>query len=126
MPHPVAAVRLSELLGCAARKNHNKHADKQASEEKKEHVPADANSPAETRVRRVTRCKVAPLVEDSKSYPAIYKPFEFGFLVYIIYPLYLPYYLWRTRRFVGLLFFIAFVVLFCLGSLAQALSRAAS
>ena len=61
------------------------------------------------------------LVEDSKSYPSIYKPFEFGFLVYVLSPLYLPYYLWRTRRFLGLLLLVGFVVLYYLGSLAQVL-----
>jgi len=66
------------------------------------------------------------LVEDSKSYPAIYKPFEFGFLVYVLSPLYLPYYLWRTRRFWGLLLLVGFVVLYYLGSLAQVLLAAES
>ena len=66
------------------------------------------------------------LVEDSKSFPAIYKPFEFGFLVYVVAPLYLPYYLWLTRRFWGLLLLVGFVVLYCLGSLAQVLLAAES
>jgi hypothetical protein len=66
------------------------------------------------------------LVEDSKSFPVIYKPFEFGFLVYLAAPFYLPYYLWRTRRFGGLLLLVGFVVLYYLGSLAQLLLAAES
>ena len=66
------------------------------------------------------------VVEDSKSFPAIYKPFEFGFLVYIVTPLYLSYYLWRTRRFGGLSLLVGFVVLYWLGSLAKLLLAAES
>ena len=66
------------------------------------------------------------LVEDSKSFPAIYRPFEFGFLVYLLFPLYLSYYLWRTRRFVGLLLLAGLLALFLLGSLAQILGETVS
>lgn len=66
------------------------------------------------------------LVEDSKSYPAIYKPFEYGFLVFVLWLPYLPYYLWRTRRFSGLLFLAGLVVLYFLGYLAQLAIYAAS
>jgi hypothetical protein len=58
------------------------------------------------------------MVEDSKSYPAIYKPFEYGFLVLMLWMPYLPYYLWRTRRSQGLLLLAGFVVLYFLGFLA--------
>jgi len=66
------------------------------------------------------------LVEDSKSFPAIYKPFEFGFLAYVVAPLYLPYYLWQTRRFRGILLLLGFAILYYLASLAQLLLVAES
>jgi len=59
------------------------------------------------------------VVEDSKSHPDVYKPFEFGFLVLMWAIPYLPYYLWHTRRFRGLLMLLGFVVLFALGSLTR-------
>lgn len=55
--------------------------------------------------------------EDSKSYPQIYKPFEYGFLLFILWLPYLPYYLWRTRRAPGLLLLAGFVLLYMLGFL---------
>ena len=66
------------------------------------------------------------LVEDSKSYPAIYKPFEFGFLAYVVAPIYLPYYLWQARRVWGILLLLGFAVLYYLASLAQLLFAADS
>jgi hypothetical protein len=66
------------------------------------------------------------LVEDSRSYPTIYKPFEYGFLVYILAPVYLPYYCWRTRRFSGLLLLTGLIALYILGSLGQVLPQLAS
>jgi len=59
------------------------------------------------------------VVEDSKSYPDVYKPFEFGFLVLMGYIPYLPYYLWHTRGFRGLLLLLGIVVLFGLSFLTQ-------
>jgi hypothetical protein len=59
------------------------------------------------------------VVEDSKSYPVIYRPFEYGFLVFVLWLPYLPYYLWRTRRFSGMLLLAGLVVLYCLGYLVQ-------
>jgi hypothetical protein len=59
------------------------------------------------------------VVEDSRAYPSIQKPFEYGFLVFMLALPYLPYYLWRTRRFQGLLLLAAFVTLYFLGYLAQ-------
>lgn len=35
--------------------------------------------------------------EDSKTYPNIYRPFEYGYLVFIFYIPYIPYYLIKTR-----------------------------
>ena len=59
------------------------------------------------------------LVEDSKTQPDIEKPFEFGFLVLIWAVPYLPYYLWRTRRFKGVGLLIGLVLLYFLGFLGQ-------
>jgi len=54
--------------------------------------------------------------EDSKNYPEIYKPFEFGFLVFIFYIPYIPYYLIKTRGAIkGILYLIGFVLLFQIG-----------
>ena len=59
------------------------------------------------------------VVEDSKGYPSIYKPFDFGFLAFVFAVPYLPYYLWRTRRFKGLLFLAGLAVLYLLGHLTK-------
>ncbi len=59
------------------------------------------------------------IVEDSRAYPDINKPFEFDFLVFIWAIPYLPYYLWHTRRLKGLLFLAGFVALYFLGYFAQ-------
>lgn len=59
------------------------------------------------------------VVEDSKAFPAIQKPFEYGFLVFLFALPYLPYYLWCTRRAHGLLMLAGFVGLYCLGYLAE-------
>lgn len=59
------------------------------------------------------------VVEDSKAQPGIEKPFEFGFLVFIWAIPYLPYYLWRTRRFKGVGMLIGLVLLYFLGFLGQ-------
>ncbi|MGC1172846.1 hypothetical protein [Polaromonas sp.] len=66
------------------------------------------------------------IIEDSKAFPAIQKPFEYGFLVFMLALPYLPYYLWRTRRAYGLLMLAGFVALYCLGYLAQLAIYAAS
>ncbi len=59
------------------------------------------------------------VVEDSKAQSNIEKPFEFGFLVFIWAVPYLPYYLWRTRRWSGMRLLTALVVLYFLGYLGQ-------
>lgn len=59
------------------------------------------------------------VVEDSKAQPGIEKPFEFEFLVFIWAIPYLPYYLWRTRRWNGIGLLAAFVLLYFLGYLGQ-------
>ena len=49
---------------------------------------------------------------DSKDYPRIYRPFEYGYLVLLFWIPYLPYYLWRTRRAAGLLLLAGLVTLY--------------
>lgn len=66
------------------------------------------------------------IIEDSKAFPAIQKPFEYGFLVFMLALPYLPYYLWRTRRAYGLLMLVGFVALYGLGYLAQLVIYAVS
>ena len=56
---------------------------------------------------------------DSKNFPSIYRPFEYGQLVFFFWLPYLPFYLWRTRRAFGLLLLLGFVLLFFLGYFAQ-------
>ena len=56
---------------------------------------------------------------DSKDYPQIYRPFEYGYLVLLLWILYLPYYLWRTRGCSGLLLLGGLVTLYSLGYLLQ-------
>jgi hypothetical protein len=56
---------------------------------------------------------------DSKDYPQIYRPYEYGYLVLLFWIPYLPYYLWRTRGRVGLLMLAGFAGLFYLGYLLQ-------
>jgi hypothetical protein len=58
---------------------------------------------------------------DSKSYNKVYRPYEFGFLIFLFWVPYLPYYLVRTRRALGVLWLLAFVFLFHLGYLLQVL-----
>lgn len=56
---------------------------------------------------------------DSRGRTDIYRPFEFGWLVLYSLPLYLPYYLFRTRGVVGIVALVGFVLLFNLGLLLQ-------
>lgn len=50
--------------------------------------------------------------EDSKDSPGIYRPFDYGYLVFIFYIPYLPYYLVKTRGVAkGLSYLIGFYVL---------------
>jgi hypothetical protein len=65
------------------------------------------------------------IIEDSKDFPAIQKPFDYDFLVFMLALPYLPYYLWRTRRWYGLLMLAGFVALYGLGYLAQLVMYAA-
>jgi hypothetical protein len=49
----------------------------------------------------------------------VYHPFEFGFLVFLFWIPYLPYYLVRTRRVAGLLWLVGFIFLLCFGYLLE-------
>jgi len=52
---------------------------------------------------------------DCRERKNIYRPFEFGFLVFLFWLPYLPYYLLRTRKAWGLLWLLGFVALFYSG-----------
>lgn len=63
---------------------------------------------------------------DSKGYPQIYRPFEYGYLVLLYWIPYLPFYLWRTRGPArGMLMLAGFVSLWFLGYLVQWILHAA-
>lgn len=58
--------------------------------------------------------------EDSKQHKEIYRPFEFGFLVFVFYIFYVPYYLIKTRGAIkGALFLVALTLFYKLGWLLQ-------
>lgn len=61
---------------------------------------------------------------DSRSHPEIYRPFEFGYLAFLFWLPYLPYYLWRTRGARGVALFVAFAALFSAGWWVQWLIHA--
>jgi hypothetical protein len=56
---------------------------------------------------------------DCRERKDIYRPFEFGFLVFVFWLPYLPYYLLRTRRARGLLWLLGFFLLFYAGLFLQ-------
>ena len=56
---------------------------------------------------------------DSKGRPQVGRCFDYGFFVYVSWPLYLPWYLQRTRGGVGLLMYAGFGVPFLLGYFVQ-------
>jgi hypothetical protein len=56
---------------------------------------------------------------DSKSRQQITRPFDYGFLLFLFWLPYLPYYFWRTRGPLGLLLFAGFLILLWLGWLVQ-------
>ncbi len=51
---------------------------------------------------------------DSRGNPKVYRPYDFAFLMYLVWPLYLPYYLVRTRGTWGLAWLMGFVSLYLL------------
>lgn len=62
---------------------------------------------------------VAWMELDGRNRKDIYRPFEFGFLVFMFWLPYLPYYLLRTRRASGLFWLFGFLLLFNAGYLFQ-------
>lgn len=62
---------------------------------------------------------VAWVDADSKDYPQIYRPFEYGYLVFLFWLPYLPYYLWRTRGATGVFILGGFIGLFMLSTMVQ-------
>ena len=58
---------------------------------------------------------VAWVDTDCREKKNVYRPYEFGFLVFLFWLPYLPYYLLRTRRALGLLWLLGFVLLFYIG-----------
>jgi hypothetical protein len=57
---------------------------------------------------------------DSKSkINKVYRPYDFGFLIFLFWLPYLPYYLWRTRGYSGMVLFLCLVSLFSLSYIAQ-------
>lgn len=52
---------------------------------------------------------------DCRERKNIYRPYEFGFLVFLFWLPYLPYYLLRTRKVWGLLWLLGFALLFYCG-----------
>ena len=52
---------------------------------------------------------------DCREHKEIYRPFEFGFLLLLFWPFYLPYYLFRTRGAKAILWLIGFILLSFLG-----------
>lgn len=62
---------------------------------------------------------------DSKDHPEIYRPYEYGYLVFLFWLPYLPFYLWRTRRVFGIAMFGGFLALLYLGYFGQLLINAA-
>jgi hypothetical protein len=59
------------------------------------------------------------VVADSGGRPNVYRPFKYGWLVFLALPFYLPYYLLRTRGVVGLVWLLSFALLYTLGFLLQ-------
>ena len=62
---------------------------------------------------------------DAKKHDNVARPFDFGFLVLVFWPFYLPYYLVRTRRALGIVWLAAFGCLLNLGYLLMLLIYAA-
>lgn len=56
---------------------------------------------------------------DSRGRQNVYRPFEFGWLVFYYLPVYLPYYLVRTRGVFGIVGLLGFISLYLLGFLLQ-------
>jgi len=59
------------------------------------------------------------IVADQRDHPQVERPFDYGFLLWVFWLPYLPYYLWRTRRVAGLWMLAGFLGLFSLGFFVQ-------
>jgi len=60
---------------------------------------------------------------DSRPRPDIYRPFEFGFLIFVFWPVYLPYYLAKTRKIKAFIILPVLLALLFLGDLLQLICR---
>jgi hypothetical protein len=56
---------------------------------------------------------------DSRGRQNIYRPYEHGWLIYVYWIPYIPYYLWRTRGVKGLLLFVALLALLFSAEIVQ-------
>ena len=56
---------------------------------------------------------------DSRGRPNIYRPYEYGWLVYVYWIPYIPYYLWRTRGAKGLLLFVVLLAVLFSAEIVQ-------
>jgi quinol-cytochrome oxidoreductase complex cytochrome b subunit len=56
------------------------------------------------------------IFRDAKNQDKIYKPFDFGFLIYLFMIPYIPYYIVKTRRLTGFLKLIAILVILVTGT----------
>jgi hypothetical protein len=75
-------------------------------------IIAEPSAPLLSLSMFVSVCLVALWVDaDSRGRREIYRPFEYGWLVYVYWIPYVPYYLWRTRRAKGLLAFAGILFL---------------
>lgn len=54
---------------------------------------------------------------DSRNYKFIERPYEYGFLIFVYWLFYLPYYLWRTRSYAGIAMLLGFLFMYQLGYL---------
>jgi len=56
---------------------------------------------------------------DSRGRESIYRPYEHGWLVYVYWIPYIPYYLWRTRGAKGLFLFVALLAVMFSAEIVQ-------
>lgn len=61
------------------------------------------------------------VLADSYSFPRIYRPFEFGWLVLLAAPFYAIYYLVKTRGPLGILWVLGYLTLYVSGVVVEAL-----
>ena len=56
---------------------------------------------------------------DSRLRPDIYRPFEFGFLIFTFWPVYIPYYLVKTRKIKAIIILPGLLALLFLGDILR-------